>query len=408
MTVPHDSSRREFLTSSVKLAAAAGLATAAGCAATGRRGPVIAVSGGPEPRKIGSEDIIRFGLIGIGGRGQGLLDVLLKQKNIAIKALADVDPNNQKAVVEKVRKATGQTIDVYGEPEDYKNRLLARDDIDAVLSATPCYLHGPVYLACFAAGKHFYGEKPMCIEANEADALVEAQKKNPRVVGQIGFQRRASKLYAEGIKRIREGEFGELIDGRAAWNNDWGPIGRPNEGARIWLGRRKLSGDWMLEQACHSWDVIGWITGDMPVAASGIGRRDVFKDMDPQRDVTDYYVAHLQYKSGLVVDFEHSWICPHKDKGQFTGVYERFAGKKGGITFGDGWMYWRDVAREPEQIKVDDGDHTVRAIESFLDAIRTGAPNVCTVESSRLATYTGLLVRKAVDERRWVRIEELL
>jgi len=407
MTTKSDPSRRDFLASSMKVAAVAGLATAAGCAAAGGRGPAIAVSAGPTPRTIGPDGKIRFGLIGIGGRGQGLLDVLLKQKNISVKALADLDPNNRKAAIEKVKAATGETIDVYTEPDDYRNKLLARDDIDAILSA-PCWLHGPVYLACFAAGKHFYGEKPMCIEANEADALVEAQKKNPKVVGQIGFQRRASKLYIEGIKRIKEGEFGELIDGRAAWNNNWGPIGRPGEGARIWLGRRKFSGDWMLEQACHSWDVISWVTSEMPVAASGVGRRDVFKDMDPQRDVTDYYVAHLVYKSGLTVDFEHSWICPHKDDGKFTGVFERFAGAKGGISFGEGSMYWRDPSMPPEQIKVDDGDHTVRAIESFLNSVRTGAPNVCTAETSRLATYTGLLVRKAVDERRWVKIEELL
>lgn len=408
MTAKNDPSRRDFLTTSIKVAAAAGLTTAAARAAASARGPAIAVSAGPTPRKIGADDKIRFGLIGIGGRGQGLLDVLLKQKNISVKALADLDPNNRKAAIEKVKAATGETIDVYTEPDDYKNKLLARDDIDAILSATPCWLHGPVYLACFAAGKHFYGEKPMCIEANEADALVEAQKKNPKVVGQIGFQRRASKLYIEGIKRIKEGEFGDLIDGRAAWNNYWGPIGRPGEGARIWLGRRKSSGDWMLEQACHSWDVISWVTGEMPVAASGVGRRDVFKEMDPQRDVTDYYVAHLVYKSGLTVDFEHSWICPHKDDGKFTGVFERFAGSKGGISFGEGSMYWRDPSMPPEQIKVDDGDHTVRAIESFLNSVRTGAPNVCTTETSRLATYTGLLVRKAVDERRWVKIEELL
>jgi len=408
MTAKNDPSRRDFLASSMKAAAITGLATAAARAAASARGPAIAVSAGPTPRKIGPDDKIRFGLIGIGSRGQGLLDVLLRQKNISVKALADLDPNNRKAAIEKVKAATGETIDVYTEPEDYKNKLLARDDIDAILSATPCWLHGPVYLACFAAGKHFYGEKPMCIEANEADALVEAQKKNPKVVGQIGFQRRASKLYIEGIKRIKEGEFGDLIDGRAAWNNYWGPIGRPGEGARIWLGRRKSSGDWMLEQACHSWDVISLVTGEMPVAASGVGRRDVFKEMDPQRDVTDYYIAHLVYNSGLTVDFEHSCICPHKDDGKFTGVFERFAGSKGGISFGEGSMYWRDPSMPPEQIKVDDGDHTVRAIESFLNSVRTGAPNVCTTETSRLATYTGLLVRKAVDERRWVKIEELL
>ncbi|MCP4249086.1 MAG: gfo/Idh/MocA family oxidoreductase, partial [bacterium] len=184
------------------------------------------------------------------------------------------------------------------------------------------------------------------------DALIEAQKKNPKVVGQIGFQRRATKIYAEGIKRARQGDFGTLIDGRAAWNNSWGPIGRPEDGRRIWLGRRAKSGDWMLEQACHSWDVLCWLAGKMPIAASGIGRRDCFKDMDPERDVTDYYIAHLQFANGLSVDFEHSWLCPKDDKGRFSGVFERVAGTKGGIDFGSGELFWRPGQKGPANLGI--------------------------------------------------------
>lgn len=402
------SSRRDFLSRSARLATAAGVlaSTAYGQGRTG--GPVIKVSAGPEPRPLGEDDTIRFGLIGIGGRGRGLLNELLSHKNISIKALADTSEENSRHVRRKVKDATGETIDVYNGPEDYKDKLLARDDIDAIVSATPCWLHGPVYLACFAAGKHFYGEKPMCIHGAEADALVEAQKKNPKVTGMIGFQRRATKLYAEGIKRAQDGAFGKLIDGRAAWNNNWGPIGRPEEGPRVWLGRREKSGDWMLEQACHSWDVLCWLCGDAPVAASGVGRRDVFKEMDPDRDVTDYYIAHLKFANGLSVDFEHSWICPHKDGGEFTGVFERVAGDKGGIDFGSGRMYWRDKEKEPSNLGIEEPGHTELAINVFMNALRTGKPVPSGVHNGRLATYTGLLVRKAVDEQRWVKMSEIM
>jgi predicted dehydrogenase len=402
------SSRRDFLASSAKVAALAGLATAGGCATTPAGEPRLVATAGPMPRVLDEQTTIRFGLIGIGGRGQGLLRTLLKHKNISVKAIADPSEHNSKRAAEMVKECTGELIEIYKGPEDYKTKLLARDDIDAVLSATPCYMHGPVYLACFAAGKHFYGEKPMCTEANEADALVEAQKKNPLVKGQIGFQRRATKIYTEGIKRIRDGEIGDPIDGRGAWNNSWGPIGRPEEGARIWLGRRAKSGDWMLEQACHTWDVLNWVADAVPVAASGIGRRDCYKEMDPERDVTDYYIAHLEYPGGFCVDFEHSWICPHNDGGRFTGVFEHVAGMKGGLALNEGRIFYRDKDKQPVHYDLKEGDHTAISIAAFLDALRKDKPVCSDVVNGRMATYTGLLVRKAVDERRWVSMKEIM
>ena len=405
MSETSHSSRRDFLAKAAGAAAAASLITSVGCSST--RGPSIDTVAGPKPRSIDSGETIRFGLIGMGGQGRHDLKTLLSLGNISIVALADPQKKSQEETLKVIKAATGETPTIYGGDEGYKE-LLARDDVDAILSATPCWLHGPVHLACFEAGKHFYGEKPLCIHTNEADALLEAQAKNPDIKGVIGFQRRASKMYMEGIQRIADGDFGAPIDGRGAWNNSWGPIGKPNEGPRIWLGRRELSGDWMLEQACHTWDVFGWVTGKMPTAASGIGRRDVFAEMDPDRDVTDYYIAHLEYEGGFSVDYEHSWICPRNDDHMFSGVYERVAGIEGGICLDKGKIYWRNPHQEPEVIDVGEENHINQNIDAFLGAIRTGGPVLSGVENGRLATYTGLLVRKAVDERRWVSIDELL
>jgi myo-inositol 2-dehydrogenase / D-chiro-inositol 1-dehydrogenase len=411
-------SRREFLSHSAKLAAVAGLASVAATKAMSpatslARGGKIKVTAGPKPRPIGPNDTIGLGLIGIGGQGRHDLERLLKNNpNISVKAIADPDPDNARKAAELVQSITGETIEIYPEFDDYKTRLLARDDVDAVLTATPCYMHGPIHLACFEAGKHFYGEKPLCTEANEADALVEAQRKNPDVVGQIGFQRRATKLYAEGIKRIRDGIIGEPMDGRGAWNNSWGPIGLPHEKAekwpgRIWLARRKWSGDWMLEQACHTWDVFCWVTGQPPIAASGVGRTDVFDEMDPDRDVTDFYFAHLEFPGKFFVDFEHSWICPKKDPDhRFSGVFERVAGRKGGILLNEGVFLPRDQG-EIQTYRPDEPDHIAIAIQAFVNSIRTGAPVACDMETARPSTYTGLLVRAAVDAGRRVELKEL-
>ncbi len=412
-------SRREFLTQSAKLAAISGLATAA---VANAKNPLpswlgakskIKVVAGPKPRTIGPNEPIRFGLIGVGGQCRHDLGRLLTIPNISIKAIADPDEGNVKKAVEVIEKNGGDKVDIYNGFDDWKNKLLAREDIDAILTATPCYMHGPIHLACFEAGKHFYGEKPLCTEADEADALVEAQRKNPEVKGQIGFQRRGSKLYAEGIKRIRDGVIGDPIDGRGAWNNAWGPIGLPKEVTgkgwmgRIWLGRAKYSGDWMLEQACHTWDVFCWITGKPPISACGFGRKDLFKDLDPDRDVTDYYIANLEFPDGFLVDFQHSWFCPKTDpKRDFSGVFEKVAGKKGGLILNEGLFLPREDKGKAEKYKTDE-DHYLASMTAFVNSIREHTPVCCGVESSRLATYTGLLVRKAVNERRRVDLKEI-
>ncbi len=401
----HQQSRREFLSSSAKVAGLAGLA-AGGCSAMGGG---LAITAGPKPPRIDPKQTIRMGVIGVGSRGRGVMWQFLNQPNVEIAAIADPQKSNQQEALKLIERKKAPKPDLYDGEEDYKNKLLARDDIDAVLLAVPCYLHTLMYLDCFAAGKHFYGEKPMSITVKEADAMVAAQKKNPDVIAQIGFQRRASGYYQEEIKRIRNGELGMLIGGYGAWNTAWGPIGLPSEGSRVWLGRQKLSGDWMLEQACHTWDVFNWIADDMPVAASGMGRRDLFKDLDPKRDVTDFYMAHVEYPGELAFDFEHSWVQPRKDSEHvFSGVFERVIGKNGGIDMSTGRIFPRAADGEMVQLAGTDINNTTQSAQAFSDALRNHTQPASGVDNGRAATLAGLLVRKAVYERRRVTINELL
>ncbi len=402
-----ESSRRELLGKSLGIVAASGLAAAAGCSSL--RTPVSGVPVGPAPRPIAPDAKIRFGLVGVGGRGGALLRAILKQKNVEIKAVADPDEPHREKALELIESTGAATPEEYKDEDGYK-RLIAREDIDAVAIATPCHLHARMYLTCFAAGRHFYGEKPMCITAVDADLLVEAQKRNPRVIAQIGFQRRASECYQEGIRKLHEGLIGPAISVRAAWNNAWGPLGGTGSGGTsFWFGRREFSGDWMLEQACHSWDVMGWIAGGMPVAAYGVGRKDIFTDVDPGRDVTDFYLATIEYPNGMLVDFEHAWFYPNKAEAVFTGNFERVACPKGGIDLTGGKIYPRDPKGQIIDLPPPkgSGDLTIQHMGAFVNSLRTGSPPISGVVNGRMATYTGLLVRKAVDEHRRVLMSEI-
>ena len=361
-------SRRDFL----RIGAAAGLAI--GCGELGLA---------DQPRAPG--DRLRVGFVGTGGRGTVLLKEALALGSVDVPAVCDINADNLSRAIGLAEETLKCRPDGYSSGDkDYLN-LLARTDLDAVVIATPCYLHAPMYLDAFSAGKHFYGEKPMCLSVNEGNDLLKAQARNPGIVAQIGFQRRANARYIESVSQIRAGRIGELIEGRAAWDNSRRP---PN----TWLGLRKYSGDWMLEQACHTWDVFNWTLGATPVRAFGTGRRDVVADSG--RDVTDYYTAIVQWPNGFDLTFHHSMVCPDDDA--FTGVYERVVGSLAGCELSAGRFTYRDGIPKYRQVGRDVND-TRELLRDFFQCVRNGSAPMSGVGTAFDAVVAGLLVRTAVD-----------
>lgn len=375
-----DVTRRDFL----KLGVAAGATAALGNLAAGQQ----------------SGDQIRCGCIGVGGRGTALLDQVLGFSDVAVLAVCDINPERLANATGMISSRQGRKPHLYGEDGDkyaYR-RLLARKDLDAVVLATPCYWHAPMYLDTIAAGKHFYGEKPMCISVKEANDIVAAAERAPKVVAQIGFQRRANPHYVESIRLIQQGEIGELLEARVAWANAWGPL-------RGWFSHRAESGDWVIEQACHTWDVMNWVTGATPLRAYAASRTDIYNADEPGRDVADYYAAIIEYPKRFTISAFHSWICPND--GDFTGVYENVVARQGGCDLASGRFIYRDGSKPKREVGEDVND-TRESLRSFFDSVKAGKPPVSGVYNGRDAVLVGLMIRKSYDEKRVVTWEDLL
>ncbi len=101
----------------------------------------------------------------------------------------------------------------------------------------------------------------------------------------------------------------------------------------------------MLEQAVHIWDVLHWLKGELPLRATGWGRRGLFAAIDPLRDVTDHYAVELEWADGFRASFVQSWIAPADDR--FTGSSLRVLGEQGGFDFATGSLTLRDRAIGP-------------------------------------------------------------
>ena len=345
---------------------------------------------------------IRCGFVGVGNRGSTLLKAVVGVPGVQVVGICDTDANHRKRASRLVEGAGAAAPDEFGD----WSKLLARDDIQAVVSALPCDLHYSIYRDALDAGKHLYGEKPMCLTVEHADDLVKRARRTGTVF-QIGFQRRFNPVLQAGVKAFQSGIIGKPFDGRGVRYGSGGPFRRPGE----WFSFRARSGDWMLEQAVHHWDTLNWALGELPVSAYGTGRQDVFKDWDPKRDVSDYYTAVIRYASGLTFTWTHTWASP--PDGHFGGMYEHLIGPKGGIDLGEGYVAFRKGGSPDGQMRrkltsEETGNRTETALQSFFDCARNGRPARVGVEDGRNATLFGLLVRTAVYEQRTVTMKEVL
>ena len=327
---------------------------------------------------------VGVGVVGVGNRGSALLQNLLKIQGVAVRAICDVDaPRLERA--RQVVADSGQERPK-GTPE-WKT-LLDMKEVDAVVAAIPCDLHAALYLEVIAAKKDLYGEKPMCLTVADLDAVVSAAKKSSQVV-QIGHQRRADPRFIEPMARIHEGEIGDLVEGRIHWSNSWGPL-------LGWFGKKERSGDWIVEQAVHNWDVMNWANRGLPVRATGLGRDDLFRDKQSDRDVHDYYSGVVQYSNGVIVNIIHSWVSPSK----FNEEHTRLIGKKGGVDFNSGMFSYRPDLGKPDTLghsRTGEVNNTLLALQAFVNSVRGRTPTVCTVEHGRDAVLACLLMRAAVE-----------
>ncbi|HQK94322.1 MAG TPA: Gfo/Idh/MocA family oxidoreductase, partial [Armatimonadota bacterium] len=147
----------------------------------------------------GPNDTIGIGAIGVGRQGGSLLGGLARHQDARLVAVADVNGPRAREVAGKYN------AEAY---RDYRN-LLERDDIDAVMTATPEQWRGLICIHACQAGKDLYVEKPMSLTVREGRLIVRAVRKHSRVF-QTGSQQRSDARNRRGCEFIRSGRVGAI------------------------------------------------------------------------------------------------------------------------------------------------------------------------------------------------------
>jgi len=201
-------SRREFLGTS---------AVAAGASLAAKTIVPLPYDRGTPPGAGPASDRVRFGMIGVGMQGSGLLSQSIRLPGIECAAACDLYDGRHTLAREIVRADLPVT-------RRYQ-ALLDDKTIDCIVAAVPDHWHKQVVVDAVSAGKDIYCEKPMSHSPADGVAMVDAAKRTGRIV-QIGSQRVSSQICAKAKELITQGTLGDLmlVEG--------------------WLGRNDPTGAW--------------------------------------------------------------------------------------------------------------------------------------------------------------------
>jgi predicted dehydrogenase len=197
------SSRRQFLQAS---------AAVVGGSLAVYRIPLVAESLAGSTQQVSASDRVRFGMVGVGMQGSGLLSTAIALPGVQCAAACDLyDGRHVRA--REIAGANLKTMRRYQE-------LLADKDIDCIVAAVPDHWHRKIVVDAVSAGKDIYCEKPMSHSVADGVAMVAAAKKSGRIV-QIGSQRTSSVLCAKARELVAKGVLGDLqlVEGSLGRNN---------------------------------------------------------------------------------------------------------------------------------------------------------------------------------------------
>lgn len=180
---------------------------------------------------------VRIGIVGVGNRGTSLLRNLLDLPGVEIPAICDINEANLQRGQGIVEKAGHKRPEGYWNGLEDFRRLAARDDLDAVLTATPWEWHAPVAIAAMRAGKYAATEVPAAITLEECWDLVNTSEKTGMpcmILENVCYYRNVLMI----LNMIRQGVFGEIVHCEGGYQHHIRKI-RP-DGEVSWRGMHSV------------------------------------------------------------------------------------------------------------------------------------------------------------------------
>ncbi len=358
---------------------------------------------------------VSFGIIGTGGRGRYVGSHMARDPRAKLAAICDLFPDRldlAKTQVPGADQARGF--------KDY-HELLARPEVDAVLIATPVFLHPEHFEAAVQAGKHIYCEKPAGADVAGVKRLLRAaEKADPSKTIQFGFQQRFSPEYLAAEKILRSGKIGQMTLMTSYWvlggtppREFKSPYPPDDQKLRHWGLWMDYSGGAIVEQDCHGVDVLNWFAQAHPLQAVGTG--GVRYKLAYGDWTSDHHDITYTYPGGI-----EGWLLSIKHTAGFRDVREQFFGSQGMLETARTYYKWHGPTQSAPLRNADDladrsliervdskREITIDAVESFFTSIVERRPYNKAKDAAE-STLTSLLGRLAYERKREVSWDEMM
>lgn len=325
---------------------------------------------------------IALGIIGAGMWGTVETDKFSQAARAEIAWVCD--PVKERAAAVSTKYPVKQTT------PDYHD-VLADPKVQAVVIATPPYLHVPIALEALEAGKHVLIEKPMAVSPQEVDQITEAVKRHPELVVLEGSCRHARLqpkfTYVKDL--IESGKLGEIYHVHFSGMGQ-GTFVEYNPQGTWALEKRLAGGGPFLDWGVYDLSFHLGVLGDRPELTSLKafvinGLRDM-SAWGPKADVEQHGAALLSFDSGMTFYYERG-AGVHQQAPFETRIY----GTKGGLGFKyPSWesnaiaYYYADEKPRKKTLRVDMSAHPkhdhIPVVEHFLDCITGQAQPMMTVD----------------------------
>jgi predicted dehydrogenase len=323
-----------------------------------------------------------IGIIGVQGYGRTYFETLRRLDHVRVTSVCDIDL--QAAHQEAARYGTADAC------QDY-HALLDRQDLDAVMIATPHFLHYPMTMDFLRAGKHVFCEKPLAIRADEAWEMA----REARTLGLVltcHYNRRQTVAVKMLRDIIQKGMLGEVYAIHARWMARW--TGFLFQSGTSWrVSKDKAGGGILIGRGSHMLDAALYILGHPQVQAVQAYTSSRLTNFP----VEDYALMTLRLANGANLTVECCYennLPQYQEKieyevfGSRAGAYcavidDRETIQVGRCAFPEN--RWEDLTGEANPAAYQNAQ-PISIIQNFVETIQTGCDPLITGEQSAAIT----------------------
>ena len=368
--------------------------------------------------------LVRYGVVGTGMMGCEHLRNIGVLPDAVVVAVADPVPRS----LEWAASAAGGRVTAYAD----HRALLERDDLDAILIASPNHTHADVLrdVFKFRPDLHVMVEKPLCTTVADCCDVIRLRDERPAGSGivWVGLEYRYMPPIARLLSEVRSGTIGRLR--MVAIREHRFPFLRK---VGDWNRFTINTGGTLVEKCCHFFDLMHLVVGTRPVRVMASGGQDVnhldelyeTADGHMRADILDNAFVTIEFANGVRAMLDLCMFAeggPNEQEIVFTGdlaKVEAFLpsgllriGIRGGTPRPNGEWTSREVrevdARHDERIAFAGFHHGASYLEhaAFVDAIRADVPAAVTLEDGLWSMAVGAAAHRSIDEARPVLLSE--